>query len=239
MHESLAGINSYVNRAGLIVWRRGMKRHDKSRNGWFYVAFGALIVSIISLFTPIVVYTEGMTRRSFLQIITGRSASTALGSSTFYGAYTILDFLGGERFVKEVLTFYNGEVLWRIDSQDVIVLAIIALVSLAASMVGICTMRSQYHRKWQFIMTVAGLAGTTLPSLLVFYAVNQSQKGFPGIIQCGIAPFVMPAAALVSIVAVVYRRSNVQRELKQRAAAENLIWTAGDIQQTRQGNYGR
>jgi len=69
---------------------------------------------------------------------------------------------------------------------------------------------------------------------LIFYAVNQSQRGFSGVIQCGIAPVIMPIAALISMIAVIYRRSTVQKEIRQRARAENLIWTAGDLDQPAQ-----
>jgi len=203
-----------------------------NRNGWFYVALGALTVSVLSLFTPIIVYTDGSAPRSLLQMFSGQTGAGSAGS--FYGSYTILDLLAGDRFVKEVLVDYQGKVLWRIDTLDVIALALLAIAALSASLVGICTMRSQYHRKWQFIMTLAGLAGTAFPSLLIFYAVNQSQRGFSGVIQCGIAPVIMPIAALISMIAVIYRRSTVQKEIRQRARAENLIWTAGDLDQPAQ-----
>lgn len=210
-----------------------------NRNGWFYVALGALIVSVLSLFTPIIVYTEGNAPQSLLQMFGGQTAAGSAGS--FYGSYTILDLLAGDRFVREVLVDYQGKVFWRIDTLDVIALALLTLAALAASLVGICTMRSQYHRKWQFIMTLAGLAGTAFPSLLIFYAVNQSQRGFSGVIRCGIAPVIMPIAALISMIAVIYRRSTVQKEIRQRAKAEHLIWTAGDLDQPaqhqKQGRY--
>lgn len=145
-----------------------------NRNGWFYVALGALIVSVLSLFTPIIVYTDGSAPRSLLQMFSGQTGAGSAGS--FYGSYTILDLLAGDRFVKEVLVDYQGKVLWRIDTLDVIALALLAIAALSASLVGICTMRSQYHRKWQFIMTLAGLAGTAFPSLLIFYAaINRKE----------------------------------------------------------------
>ena len=216
-----------------------MKKGKAKRNGWFYVAIGALLVSMLSLFTPIITYTEGTRPISFLRIL-GLNA----GSGSSYGSfktYNIIDLLKGDSLVKEVLTFYRGEVFWRIDTPEIIAMALLVIVSLTASLVGICTMRSQYHRRWQFIMTLAGLIGTAFPSLVIFYAVNQSQKGFSGVIQCGIAPVIMPVAALISIIAVVYRRSSVQKEIRQRAKAENLIWAAGDLSRPKQqsGYSGR
>ena len=216
-----------------------MKKGKAKRNGWFYVAIGALLVSMLSLFTPIITYTEGTKPISFSRIL-GLNA----GSGSSYGSfktYNIIDLLKGDSLVKEVLTFYRGEVFWKIDTPEIIAMALLVIVSLTASLVGICTMRSQYHRRWQFIMTLAGLIGTAFPSLVIFYAVNQSQKGFSGVIQCGIAPVIMPVAALISIIAVVYRRSSVQKEIQQRVKAENLIWTAGDLSRPKQqsGYSGR
>ena len=207
-----------------------MKKGKAKRNGWFYVAIGALLVSMLSLFTPIITYTEGTRPISFLRIL-GLNA----GSGSSYGSfktYNIIDLLKGDSLVKEVLTFYRGEVFWKIDTPEIIAMALLVIV---------CTMRSQYHRRWQFIMTLAGLIGTAFPSLVIFYAVNQSQKGFSGVIQCGIAPVIMPVAALISIIAVVYRRSSVQKEIQQRVKAENLIWTAGDLSRPKQqsGYSGR
>lgn len=216
-----------------------MKKGKAKRNGWFYVAIGALLVSMLSLFTPIITYTEGTKPISFSRIL-----GLNVGSGSSYASfktYNIIDLLKGDSLVKEVLTFYRGEVFWRIDTPEIIAMALLVIASLTASLVGICTMRSQYHRRWQFIMTLAGLIGTAFPSLVIFYAVNQSQKGFSGVIQCGIAPVIMPVAALISIIAVVYRRSSVQKEIRQRAKAENLIWAAGDLSRPKQqsGYSGR
>ena len=199
------------------------------RNGWFFVALGAICVSILSMFTPIIVYSEGFGPPSFLNILSG---SVSAPSGAFYGTYSVVDLVATDRFVSEVLTFYKGTVSWKIDTPQVAAMAAIAFGSLVVSLVGICTMRSQHHRTWQFVMTLAGLAGTTFPSIMVFYAVQQSQRGFTGVIQCGIAPYIMPVAALVSVIAVVYRRSSVRKELREmqrRAREQNLIWTAGDL----------
>lgn len=210
-----------------------MKKKRAKRNTWFYIAIGALLISMLSLFTPIVTYAEGTGPIPFLRIL-GSGFFNSSDSSFF--SYNIIDLLTGDRFVREVLTYYGGEVFWRIDTLDVFTMAVLVIVSQIASLVGICTMRSQYHRRWQFIMTLAGLIGTAFPSLLIFFAVNQSQKGFPGVLQCGIAPVIMPVAAMISMMAVVYRRSSVKREIQQRVRMEKLIWTAGDLNQSKNQN---
>ena len=112
-----------------------MKKGKAKRNGWFYVAIGALLVSMLSLFTPIITYTEGTRPISFLRIL-GLNA----GSGSSYGSfktYNIIDLLKGDSLVKEVLTFYRGEVFWKIDTPEIIAMALLVIVSLTASLVGI------------------------------------------------------------------------------------------------------
>lgn len=178
------------------------------KNKWFYVALGSLAVSILSLFVSVITY----------KMPNGVKTS-----------YNILDFFQGERFVREVLVDYRGHVFWRIDSGSVRVLAVLALGALIMSVVGICTMRAQRPRTWQFVMALVGLAGTAIPSLLIFYAVLQSSRGFAGRIRIGIAPVIMPIAAVISIIAVTYRRNSALKELERQAREQNLIWEAGDM----------
>lgn len=178
------------------------------KNKWFYVALGSLAVSILSLFVSVITY------------------KMPYGAKT---SYNILDFFQGERFVREVLVDYRGRVFWQIDSGSVRILAVLALGALIMSVIGICTMRAQRPRTWQFVMALVGLAGTAIPSILIFYAVFQSSKGFAGQIQIGIAPVIMPIAAVISIIAVTYRRNSALKEMERRAREQNLIWEAGDM----------
>ena len=178
------------------------------KNKWFYVALGSLAVSILSLFVSVITY----------KMPNGIKTS-----------YNILDFFQGERFVREVLVDYRGHVFWRIDSGSVRALAVLALGALIMSVVGICTMRAQRPRTWQFVMALVGLAGTAIPSFLIFYAVLQSSRGFAGQIRIGIAPLIMPIAAVISIIAVTYRRNSALKEMERRAREQNLIWEAGDM----------
>ena len=185
-----------------------MKREMKN-NTWFLIALGSLAVSILSLFTSIISYKLP-------------------GTSTVHH-YSIIDLFQGSRFVDEVLRGYEGRVLWRIDAGAVRALAFLALAALILSLTGICTMRAQRPRTWQFVMAVAGLAGTAIPSFLVLFAVLQSRRGFRGDLRCGIAPLIMPAAAVISIVAVTWRRNRALQEMERQARAQHLIWEAGDL----------
>lgn len=190
------------------LFHNGRSVEEMKNNTWFFTAVGALFISIMSLFTSVITYQ-----------------SPGSGSIS---KYSILDLFDGEGFVYDVLAYYEGDVLWRIDTGAVRFLAFLALTSLIVSLFGICTMRTQHPRRWQFVMTVAGLIGTSIPSLLLFFAVSQSQKGFVGTIRCGIAPVIMPIAALISIVAVTYRKNSTEREFRE-AKARNLIREAGDL----------
>lgn len=178
------------------------------RNNWFYIAMGSLIISILSLFTSVVTYRDP-------------------GGNVF--RYNILDLFYGDGFVDDVLAYYRGDVLWKIDTGTVRFLAFLAIAALVISVVGICTIRAQHPRKWQLIMTIFGLIGTSIPAMLVFFAVSQSRNGFDGNMGCGFAPVIMPVATIVSIVAVLYRQNNVNREL-EAAKEKKLIWEAEDLE---------
>ena len=89
--------------------------------------------------------------------------------------------------------------------------------------------RADRQARVEEVMTIFGLIGTSIPAMLVFFAVSQSRNGFDGNMGCGFAPVIMPVATIVSIVAVLYRQNSVNREL-EAAKEKKLIWEAEDLE---------
>ncbi len=175
---------------------------------WFYVAISGLLVSILSLFTSIITYTAPG----------GRSTS-----------YSLQDLLTSNSFRDNVLSQYTGPVLWEMGGATVSLLAFLAVAAVLCAVVGLLTLRAQRPNTWQFVLTVAGLAGTAFPSFLVLLAVALSGDYFYGTISCGIAPIVTPIAMVVCIRAVIRRRNKVLEELRAELEAEGLVFQAGDL----------
>lgn len=178
------------------------------RKKWFYLAIFCILVSILSLFTSIITYTA---------------------PSGMVTSYSLPDLLQGTEFRDDVLSQYTGPVLWAMDGATVSILAVLAVASVVCALVGLLTLRAQYPNTWQFVLTLAGLAGTTVPSFLVILAVLLSKNYFRGSISGGLAPLVTPVAMAVCIQAVIRRRSKVLEQLRANAEAQGLIRQAGDL----------
>lgn len=178
------------------------------RKQWFYLAIFCMLVSIASLFTSIITYT---------------TPSGAVIS------YSLPDLLQGSSFRDTVLSQYTGPVLWKMGGSTVSILAGLAVASVVCALVGLLTLRAQYPNTWQFVLTLAGLVGTAVPSFLVILAVLLSRDHFRGSISCGLAPLVTPVAMAVCIQAVIRRRSKVLEQLRANAEAQGLIRQAGDL----------
>ena len=133
---------------------------EKRNDRWFLVSAGCIAVSILTLFLPIITYSE---KRS--------------GASVRVYRYAIQDFIfNGKGFADRVLWHYTGPVLWDIGAGTVLALALLFVVSIGLALAGILTMRTQYPNRQQFALTIAGLAGTAFLSLLVLLAVLLSGK---------------------------------------------------------------
>ena len=186
---------------------------EKRNDRWFLVSAGCIAVSILTLFLPIITYSE---KRS--------------GASVRVYRYAIQDFIfNGKSFADRVLWHYTGPVLWDIGAGTVLALALLFVVSIGLALAGILTMRTQYPNRRQFALTIAGLAGTAFPSLLVLLAVPLSGKYFAGTIRCGIAPILTPAAMILCMITVSGRRKYLRAERKAQKEAEGLIWEAGEL----------
>lgn len=177
----------------------------KDKKVWLYVATAALIISILS---------------SFMTILSYRTSSGEVYK------YNLTALLEGNDFTQKVLAGYNGTVYWKIDGFWVSFLTVISAAALICAIVGLVTLRQQRPNVKQFWLTIIGLAGTSIPALLVLIAVPMFQDGFPGTLNYGIYPVIAPIATLVSVLAVYRRKNKVQEELRRELEARGKIWKA-------------
>ena len=181
-----------------------MSKKVSDTKGWFYLSLGGVIISLLSMFLPIL---------------------------TSYGKrYNIIDLVcGNQDFADDVIGAYTGPVLWNITSGTVIILAILAAISLILTIVGLITLRAQRPNIGNFILTFVGLIGNLLPSLTAIICVVCLQQYYPGGLGLGIAPIISPIAILVSLLAVIRRKYKIDKDIKKDAERRGLIRKAGDL----------
>ena len=179
-----------------------------NKKQWFYIALACVVISVLSLFTSIITYT----------------APNGVAQS-----YSLIDLLQGNAFRDDVLSQYNGPVLWRMGGATVSILAFMAVAALACAVIGLVTLRAQRPNKWNFVLTLVGLVGTAFPSFLVILAVLLSNNFFTGKISCGLSPVITPVAMVICIYVVIRRRNKVLEQLRKEMEAKGLIWQAGDL----------
>ena len=184
-----------------------MDTKTKGKWAWLVTASGTLVISVVSLFLPILTY----------RTISG----------TVY-RYNLLGLLEGDDFTNTVLAGYTGPVYWRINDMWVTLLTVISVASLVCAIVGLVTLRQQRPNTKQFWLTIIGLIGTCLPAFLVLIAVPLYRDGFPGTLSYGIYPVIAPIATLISVLAVYRRKNKVQEELRKELEAQGKIRKADD-----------
>lgn len=180
-----------------------------NKKNWFYLAIGCVAVSIASLFTSIITYTTP--------------------SGTQY-SFSILDLLGGSpEFESIIYKQYKGPVIWDITGTTIAVLAVIAVAAILCAVIGLVTLRAQRPNTWQFILTLVGLMGVTVPSIVLIICVLGYGKYYSGTIRCGISPVITPVAMIICIAVVIRRKNKVAEELRKETEAKGLIWKAKDL----------
>ena len=175
-----------------------------NEKGWFYMSMGCISISLLSLFLPIF---------------------------QSYGInFNIIDLINGNSyFAQNVIGAYTGPVIWNITSDTVAVLSVIAIAALICAIVGLVTLRAQYPNTKNFILTIVGLIGILIPSVVSVICVVGLGQYFPGGLRLGIAPIISPIAIIVSIGAVIRRKNKVAEELQKKAEEKGLIWKAGEL----------
>ena len=182
-----------------------MDTKTKEKKAWLIIAAGALVISVASLFFPIISYrtSDGMVYH-----------------------YNLFGLLEGYDFTYNVLAGYTGPVYWRINEIWVTLLTVISAASLICAIIGLVTLRQQRPNIKQFWLTIIGLIGTCLPAFLVLIAVPLYKDGFTGTMSYGLYPIIAPIATLISVLAVYRRKNKVQEELQKELEAQGKIWKA-------------
>ena len=179
------------------------------RTGWLAISLGCLVISIVSLFTTVISYTDGD------------------GGVT---KYNIVDLIGSERFTREVLADYRGTLFWGVSTKLVLVFSIIGSLAILFAIVGILTMTKQGRDIGPFLLAVIGTIGTAIPSFVILLVIILSRAHFfVGTISAGLYPIITPIAMISCLITVTWKRRRTLEEIEAYEKAQGLIFKAGDI----------
>ena len=166
-----------------------------------------IIASIASVFLPVLTYTypNGQVKN-----------------------FTIFGFIEPIELSK-ILSSYSGSFYVNVDQTIATVLAICAVLAIVAAFVGVITMFLQHPNTWQFVLALAGIIGTSIPSVLIFLAVILSKNYFPGSFSFGVYPIITPIAMVMCMITVTKKHKRTQAELRAAEKAKGLIRPGGDL----------
>lgn len=182
------------------------------------VSFGALAMSILSVFFSIIFYMAG----------------SGPDKGTRYG-FNLIRLLDGRSYVELVQKEYRGGSLWGLNvdkgTSNILLglLCLIGILAIVLSIAGLISMTKQYESAWPFRLTLAGIICTAIPAIAIFAAVCMSGDWFYGTMQVGAYVYITPPAMLVSWAAVVKRHRLTQEEIRVQKAAGKYIRPAGDL----------
>lgn len=162
----------------------------KTGNTLLWIALLWIAISIFSMFVGVVSYT------------------TPGGVKT---TYALQDLIIGDRFSKEVLYQYTGRLLIHIGTWALTLLCILAICAILSALTGILIMSKQKNVRWPFVMTVIGVAGTSIPALLILFATVISASSFPGRIALSFYPIVTPVTVSLCLFIVIKERKRIAK----------------------------
>lgn len=172
------------------------------------VAYLCLLVSILSLFTTIIGYRNG---------------------DGEYRSFSVLDFIFTGEFDQFVTVEYMGTIYMELDGMLITCLAALGIIALSCAVVGIAILSKQGKNTWPFVMTLIGLVGTMVPSILIIIFVTILNKNYLGTLSCGIYPVITPIAMIISMLAATQMHRRNREYVKRLRAARGLISPGGDL----------
>ena len=187
---------------------RGVNKIIKEKLKLAVLAYLCIIISILSMFTTIVSYTN---------------------SEGVYRSFSVLDFLMSDDYDTFVSGEYAGPVYWSVPVSVVRIFVVIAVLAEISAIVGLAILSKQKKTKWSFIFTIAGLIGMMAPCLLILIGVVLLADGYQGVIASGIYPIVSMTAMIISLFAVMRIQIKNMEYQKKLNEAEGLIFRAGDL----------
>lgn len=188
---------------------------EKNKN-WMLISIGALALSLLSLFLPVIRYT----------------ANYADDAGVEY-EFNIVKLLDGESFIEQVLGEYRGSFLYGMSETTantiIVLLCAVGVAAIVLSYVGLKSMAKQYESAWPFRLTLAGIICTVIPAAVILVAVLMSGDEFYGTMRVGVYSCITPIAMLISCITVTKRHKLTQEELRIQKAASAYIRPAGDL----------
>ncbi len=182
-----------------------------NKNTWRMVATGAIVVSIVTLFLPIITYeNEEGVRQS----------------------YNIFGLMNKE-FAEFVFMYYTGDLFYGMPYSTIVAyataLCVLGVVAIVCALVGINSMSKQYESEKPFHLALFGLVGTAIPSLVLLAVYIVSIDQLPGIMSLGAYLLVTPVAMVCAILAVTARHRLTREEIALQREASAYIRPAGDL----------
>ena len=188
-----------------------------AKKTWFYIAFSSLILSIASLFLPIVNYLP-------------KGSAKAL-------RFNIIGLMNGQRFLDKVLADYRGYLMLGVSDGAAIFftvfLSILGVLAIVLAFVGIFIMVKQYTSPRSFRLAMVGLIGTMIPSVALLVLYFMSKNYFLGKISLGLYVIITPIAMLLACITVAGRYRLTRKQLALQAQAAVYLHPAGDLPSSR------
>ncbi len=193
---------------------------------WMYIAIGAIVLSVVSLFLPVITYqnSNGNTYSfNILKVIT---------NGADFIDYVLLDNDGSfaaslnNPALVSLLSMSSNEALPKFL---IALVAIIGVGAIVASFLGIRSMSKQYESAWPFRLTIIGLVLTAIPALAILILTMISKDYFTNTIQLGAYVFITPLAMIAAIITVTNRHKLSLEEKKIQEEARKYLRPAGDL----------
>ena len=90
-------------------------------------------------------------------------------------------------------------------------------------------MSRQRPNKGSFVLSLVGIIGTAIPSIIVMIAAPVSRQYLPGFFQVGVYPIITPIAMALCIVTVTRKHKKTQAEIQAAEKAKGLLRPGGDL----------
>lgn len=182
------------------------------KHTWVVVATGALVLSVVTLFLPIMIYRNG---------------EGAVRS------FNVVGMMLDPTFATFVFRDYRGSFLYGLPYATIrnlaILLSVVGIAAIIMALVGIHSMTKQYESERPFRLALCGLLGTALPALTLLTLLLLSRSSFIGSMHVGPYLIVTPIAMAIACYAVTARHRVSVEEARLLAEAQRYIRPAGDL----------
>ena len=183
------------------------------KQNWMYISIGSIVLSILSLFLPVITY---------------QSARTGM-----IGRYNIIKLISNDELINNVFEEYTGEFLRGMSYSEVstwvILLCAVGVGAIILAFVGIKSMTKQYESEKPFRLAISGLIGTAIPSIVLLVLYLYSKNQYAGTMHLGAYIIITPIAMVLACLTVTSRHRLTQEEAKLQQEAKAYICPAGDL----------